>query len=109
MEALGALEEIVLLIILKKERCHGVEISEEYETYMKKSISLPAIHVVLKRMEKKGLVKSEFGETTPERGGKRKRYYWASSAGYALIKELQKAKMELWFAIKEPSYQYVAG
>ena len=51
------------MILLQQEESHGVEIAQKYEEIFQKTISLPAIHVVLKRMEKKGWVSSEFGET----------------------------------------------
>ena len=70
---LGVLEEIVLLILLSQDHTYGVEIAKTYEEQFEQTISLPAIHVVLKRLEKKGLVKSEMGEPTAERGGRRKR------------------------------------
>lgn len=103
---MGALEEIVLLILLNHEECHGVEIARQYEATLDKSISLPAIHVVLKRMEKKGWVSSRFGEPTAERGGRRKRLYWATPSGYYAIKNLQEAKSSLWAGIVQPKFKY---
>jgi len=107
MEAIGSLEEIILMILLKNEKVNSVEIAKEYEDALKKEISIPAIHVVLKRMEKKGWVKSEFGEPTAERGGRRKRVYWATATAYHLIKELNQVKSKLWSGISKPSLQYV--
>ena len=107
MESLGSLEEIVLMILIKRERSHGVEIIEEYESVLKKTVSLPAIHVVLKRLEKKGWVESKFGEPTAERGGRRKRIYWATKDGYSVVKQVQEAKAQLWSSITKPSLQYV--
>ncbi len=106
MESLGGLEEIILLILLNNERIHGVEIAEQYEVALKKTISLPAIHVVLKRMEKKGWVKSEFGEPSAARGGKRKRFYWATSTGYQIIKETQERKATLWHGAMKPKFEF---
>jgi len=103
---MGTLEEIVLLILLNYEECHGVEIAQQYESVLNKSISLPAIHVVLKRMEKKGWVDSRFGEPTPERGGRRKRLYRATPSGYYAIKNLQEAKSKLWASIVLPKFKY---
>ena len=106
MEAIGTLEEIILMILLKQEECHGVEVAQTYESVMQKTISLPAIHVVLKRMEKKGWVDSKFGEPSAQRGGRRKRIYWATPAGYYAIKEMQEAKTRLWASIVQPKFKY---
>lgn len=108
MNNIGSLEEIVLMILMKHERCSGVDIAKYYDEALSKSISLPAIHVVLKRMEKKGWVSSEFGTPTAERGGRRKRIYWASSSGRAVITQVHEAKAKLWESI-EPSFEYVGA
>ncbi len=106
MELMGTLEEIVLMILLKYEECHGVEIVQQYEEILQRPISLPAVHVVLKRMEKKGWVASKFGEPTARRGGRRKRIYWATLAGYQIVRDIQEAKSGFWNSIKEPSFRY---
>lgn len=106
MESIGSLEEIILMILLSQEECHGVEIAQQYEGAIKKTISLPAIHVVLKRMEKKGWVESKFGEPTAERGGRRKRLYRATPAGYYAIKEVQEVKSKLWAGIIHPKFNH---
>lgn len=109
MESIGGLEEVILLLLLNNEKIHGVEIAEQYEEALKKTISLPAIHVVLKRMEKKGWVKSEFGQPSAERGGKRKRLYWATSVGYNIIKEAQERKTALWSGVVKPQFEAVSS
>lgn len=93
---LGTLEEMVLIILLMKEETYGVEIAKEYEQQVKQSISLPAIHVVLKRLEKKGLVESKLGKPTAERGGKSKRFYKATSDGYQVTKAMQERRTDIW-------------
>ncbi|MGB3465478.1 MAG: PadR family transcriptional regulator [Cyclobacteriaceae bacterium] len=93
---LGVLEEIILLILLTKENTYGVEIAKEYEKQFDQNISLPAIHVVLKRLEKKSLVSSHMGEPTAERGGRRKRIYQATKEGYRVASNLQEKRNNLW-------------
>lgn len=94
------------MILLQGKECNGVEIAQQYEQILDRSISLPAIHVVLKRMEKKGWVDSRFGEPTAQRGGRRKRIYRATSAGYYAVKEIQEAKSQLWAGIVKPNVNY---
>ncbi len=93
---LGTLEEMILIILLMKEETYGVEIAKEYELQVKQSISLPAIHVVLKRLEKKGLVESKLGKPTAERGGKSKRFYKATNQGYQVTKAMQERRTDIW-------------
>ena len=101
---LGVLEEIILLILLANENTYGVEIAKEYEKQFSQNISLPAIHVVLKRLEKKGLVKSRMGEPTAERGGRRKRIYQATKEGYQIAAKLQEKRNNLWKVIPNLSF-----
>ena len=93
---LGVLEEMILIILLMRDETYGVDIAKEYQEQLGQSISLPAIHVVLKRLEKKGLVTSEMGEPTAERGGRRKRIYTATNRGYEAARDLQQKRSEMW-------------
>ncbi|MEQ9306339.1 MAG: PadR family transcriptional regulator [Marinoscillum sp.] len=101
---LGVLEEIILIILLMKNETYGVDIAKEYENQLHQSISLPAIHVVLKRLEKKGLVNSAMGEPTAERGGRRKRIYTATSKGFEAARYLQQKRSEMWKLIPKTNF-----
>ena len=101
---LGTLEEMILIILLMKDETYGVEIAKEYKKQLSQSISLPAIHVVLKRLEKKGFVDSRMGEPTPERGGKGKRLYKATNKGYEIAQEMQQRRTEIWKTI--PTFNF---
>lgn len=101
---LGTLEEMILIILLMKDETYGVEIAKEYKNQIGISISLPAIHVVLKRLEKKGFVNSRMGESTPERGGKGKRMYQATNKGYEIAQDLQHRRNEIWKTIPKLNF-----
>jgi DNA-binding PadR family transcriptional regulator len=60
---------------------------------------LGAIQTVLKRLENKGLLKSELGDATNERGGKRKRLYEVTAEGQRIIDEARTQRNSLWEAI----------
>ena len=96
---LGTLEEMILIILLMKDETYGVEIAKEYKSQLNQTISIPAIHVVLKRLEKKGFVNSRKGDPTPERGGKGKRYYCATKEGYNVARQLQEARSSMWSTV----------
>ncbi len=101
---LGVLEEIILLILLSKENTYAVEIAKEYKTQFDQTVSLPAIHVVLKRLDQRGLVRSQMGEPTSERGGRRKRIYHATKEGYRLAADLQEKRNNLWQLIPKLNF-----
>ncbi|MCB0656781.1 MAG: helix-turn-helix transcriptional regulator [Saprospiraceae bacterium] len=99
MQQLGNLEETVLLIVMILDESYGVSVAEAYFDKTGNSISIPAIHTVLKRLEKKGLVKSVMGGASPERGGRRKRIFDATPYGYKVASALMESRKHLWSLI----------
>lgn len=98
-QQLGNLEESVLLIVMIVEEAYGVSVAETYEAQTGSSISIPAIHTVLKRLEDKGMVRSYLGTATPERGGRRKRLFEATPFGYKVIAQMRETRLQLWSLI----------
>lgn len=97
---LGEFEEIVLLTVaILNGEAYGVSIIEEIEDRLERNVSLGAIQTVLKRLEDKDLVKSEFGEATKVRGGKRKRYYKITAGGRQVLSQTKDQRISLWNAI----------
>ncbi|MCB0518232.1 MAG: PadR family transcriptional regulator [Lewinellaceae bacterium] len=97
MQNLGSLEETILLIILAMDDdAYGFSVSEAYEQHTGKSISISAVHTVMSRLETKGLISSEMGGETAERGGRRKRIFKATPQGVAVIEEIKASRQKLW-------------
>jgi len=97
----GNLEETVLLLTMYMEEVYGVSVAEEYRNQTGNGISIPAIHTVLRRLEDKGLLKSAMGESSPERGGRRKRLYEATAYGFGMIREIKKERIRIWKKIPQ--------
>jgi DNA-binding PadR family transcriptional regulator len=53
--------------------------------------SLAAIYAALDRLQTKGMVSSRWGEPTPERGGRRKRYYKIEASGAEAVQQTRLA------------------
>jgi DNA-binding PadR family transcriptional regulator len=86
-EYLSQLELMVLLAILRvRGEAYGVPIAREIEQKSGREVALAGIYATLERLQAKGLVTSERGEPTPERGGKARTYFAVTSAG---MKELR--------------------
>ncbi len=96
---LGHLEESVLLLVMIVDEAYGVSVAQAYEEKTGNTISIPAIHTVLKRLEKKGMLRSRMGEATAERGGRRKRIFEATPYGYQVIAQLRENRLKLWSLI----------
>ena len=100
--SLGEFEEIVMLTVaILQDEAYGFGIIEEMESRLGRSVSIGALQTVLKRLEKKGFLKSELGEATAVRGGKRKRFYHLTSAGKEILQDTKEQRMGLWNAVPE--------
>ena len=103
--SLGEFEELVLLTVaVLNGRGYGVGIAEEIESRTGRPASLGAVQIVLKRLEEKQLVASEFGEATAVRGGKRKRFYRITAAGSHTLAFIREQRNALWDAIPKPAF-----
>lgn len=85
---LGEFEQLVLMAVLRAgEDAYGVTIRHAIVDRTGRDVSLAAVYKTLTRLEEKGLVLTHVGEPTPERGGRRKRYYAISAAGRRSLQE----------------------
>lgn len=104
---LGEFEEVVLLTVaILYEDAYGVSIKEDIESRLRRSVSVSALQTALRRMEKKGYLKSGFGEATAIRGGKRKRYFKVTKTGKAALDHSKDTRMKLWSAMPDVSYEF---
>jgi DNA-binding PadR family transcriptional regulator len=104
-KTLGEFEEVVLLVVaILNGEAYSVSIITEIEDRLDRNVSLGAIQTVLKRLENKGLLKSEFGDATNERGGKRKRLYEVTAEGQKIIDQTRVQRNSLWEAIPRVSF-----
>jgi len=80
--ALGEFEQLVLLSLLHLgSDAYGAAIREEIERRTGREVFVGAVYTALSRLEKAGHVSSEVGEPTPERGGRRKKFYRLERSG----------------------------
>lgn len=97
---LGEFEEVVLLTVaVLYGEAYGIAIIEEMESRLGRRVSIGSLQTVLRRLEEKGYLTSEFGEATQVRGGKRKRYFTLTQYGQKVLEETKEQRMSLWNAI----------
>lgn len=83
---LGEFEQLVLFALLRlQETAYGVSVRQEIEARTGREISAGAVYTALARLEGRGLVSSRVAETTPERGGRRRKYYVVTTAGAEML------------------------
>ncbi len=97
---LGEFEEIVMLTVgILYGKAYGVSIKKEIENRADRKVSVGALQVSLKRLEKKGYLESYAGERTEERVGRPKLYYKITAQGQRAMEYNHELRNNLWTAL----------
>lgn len=95
---LSNLEMYILSALIARDQ-YGLEIIDTVSKQTDVSLSLGSLYTTLHRMEKKGLVKSRWGDSTEERAGARRRYYKITGMGQRTLINTKAAFTNMWKAI----------
>ena len=105
---LGELEALVLSAVLRiRDGATGTALYRELEARAGRDVSLPAIHVTLRRLEAKGLLTSDLGEPSP-RGGRAQRFYRPTPDGVRSLQEFRAMWMRVWRRLDIPDPESLA-
>jgi PadR family transcriptional regulator PadR len=97
MKGLTRIEELTMLSILNLQRnAYLIAITNHLSKITGKKVSLTSAHLPLSRLEKRGLIESEFGEATAVRGGRRKKIYRVTKIGFEELNEYKRITDMLW-------------
>ena len=91
---LGDFEQLVLLGVARlelQESAYGAAIRQEIQARSLRDVSINAVYTTLDRLENKGFLKSWVGEPTPQRGGRRRKFYALRPAGIAALRQAYRA------------------
>ena len=89
---LGDFEQLVLLGVLRlAEDAYGAAIRQEIAQRSGRDVSINAVYTTLDRLETKGLLRSWIGEPTPQRGGRRRKFYALRPAGLVALRQAYRA------------------
>ena len=101
---LGEFELILLLTLIRLgDEAYGVPLSRELALMRGRDVSIGSVYAALDRLELKGLVASSLGESTPERGGRAKRYFRVTKQGLRSVHETRKVLSKLWKSLPSVS------
>ena len=92
--ALGDFEQLVLLGVLRLELedgAYGAAIRQEIHARSGRDVSINAVYTTLDRLEGKGFLKSWVGDPTPQRGGRRRKFYALKPSGVAALRQAYRA------------------
>ena len=94
---LGEFEELVLLTVaVLYDNAYGVAIQKEIHHRSGRSVTISTVHASLKRLEQKEYVQSQYGEATPQRGGRRKLLFQVTMAGKKALETSKELRNNLW-------------
>lgn len=84
--AISEIDQLVMLAVLRLgSAAYGIAIQREIGTRTGRKMPLSTIYAALTRLEARGYVRSQFGDPSPERGGRRRRLYAMEPAGLAAL------------------------
>jgi PadR family transcriptional regulator PadR len=85
---LGEFELLVLLSTLSLgDDAYPVSVGRDIETRTGRKASRAAVLITLERLEDKELVSSRYGDPTPERGGRSKRFFRLKPRGVQAVRD----------------------
>jgi DNA-binding PadR family transcriptional regulator len=94
---LGDFEETLLLLVgILKQEAYAFRIADEFKLQTGRATSIGAVHSTLNRIAEKGFLTSEMGDSTAERGGRRKRIYTITAEGQQALNTSRDFKLSLW-------------
>jgi len=102
MELVTRIEETILLTVLQLgDRAYGVPIREKVAEMIGRPFSVGAIYIPLERLKQQGFLKDWQGDPTPERGGRRKRFYKVTPDGMRALRESKRLHDSVWKKVSD--------
>lgn len=96
-ELLGELEHRVLLAVLSLgTEAYSVSVALHLEERTGHDVELATIQVSLRRLDDKGLTRSELRRAPEREGGRRRRYHTLTKAGLERLREARADLIALW-------------
>ena len=101
-EYLGNFDLMLLLAVLRLgENAYGVTIARELEEQTDREVVIASVYATLERLQDRGLVTSSLGDSSPERGGRAKRYFRITGLGIREVRDARRSLMNLWKGLPE--------
>ena len=94
---LGEFEIYVMLALTHlAPEAYGVTIAREIEKAGGREVAVASLYLTLDRLEANGLIRSELGEPTPERGGRAKTFFRATAFGVQQVRDARRMLSNMW-------------
>ena len=93
-------EELILWSILQlQDLAYCVPIRDRIAEVTGEKWPLGSIYMPLDRLVRNGWLTSRFSESTPERGGRRKRIYHLTAEGRRALEQTRKVHHKMWESV----------
>ena len=97
MKILSKPEELILLAVFRlKDNAYGVTIRKHIIDKTGVDWTIGAVYVPLSRLARAGYLETIIGEPTPERGGKRKKFYSLTQRGMKALAFTKRINDSMW-------------
>jgi PadR family transcriptional regulator PadR len=107
LPSLGEFEQVVLLAILRLgEDAHSVTVRQEIRATTGRNPSPGALYTTVDRLEDKGFLSSRFGDPTPRRGGRARRFFTVTASGIAAVVRSQRGYQRLLEGLHLPGVSH---
>ena len=93
-------DEFILLAVWKLQHdAYGASVLEYLERNTSSAWSIAGVYAPLKRLARKGLLRSRTGAPTPERGGRRRRCYELTPLGRRALVASRQEFEAMWASV----------
>lgn len=108
MKMLSRADEMVLLAVWRlKENAYGVPIRKLIIEMTDQEWSVGAVYDSLERLTLSGFLTAFQADPTPERGGRRKRFFRITRSGYESLVRTKRAQERLWDDLPDLGFEPV--
>ena len=99
---IGEFEEIVMYTVgILHGNAYGVTIKDEIDSRLNRKVSVGALQVTLRRLENKGLLTSDHGDTEDSRRGRPKLFFSLTAYGKNVLASIRENRNQLWDALPQ--------
>jgi DNA-binding PadR family transcriptional regulator len=100
---LGEFEQVVLLAVARRgDDAYGARIRQEVEDRTGRGVAVGAIYSTLDRLVAKRYLSFRDGETSPDRGGRPKRYFRLQPSGVTALETARRILDRMWEGVRLP-------
>lgn len=101
--SLGDLQQMAMLAVARLgEDAYGAAIRDELRRVGGRSVSVQTVYVTLVRLEEQGLVESDEVPQAEGRGGRARRVFRLTAAGWLALEESRRSMARMWEGVVGP-------